>query len=89
LTFLGGVGLIVATFALAQGMFSVSPQDALQIKEGQVLDINRVLMAGMGILARVLLLIVMAGIGSIVASRGIKLYVLSGSPPVPPVKEEA
>ncbi len=79
LTFLGGVGLIVATFALAQGMFSVSPEVALDIRKGETLDLNKVVAAGVVIVVRVLLLIVMAGLGSVVASRGIKLYVLSGT----------
>ena len=86
LTFLGGVALIVTTFTLARGMFSVSPEDAMGIKPGQTLDINRVMAAALGVLMRVVLLIVMAGIGSIVASRGIKLYVHGGGQPPAPKK---
>ncbi len=78
LTFLGGVGLIVATFWLAQSMFSVDPEDALGIQKGSPLDLNNVVAAGVWILMRVILLIVMAGIGSAVATRGIKLYTQSG-----------
>lgn len=78
-TFLGGVGLVVATFFLAQGMFSVTPEVALGIKSGETLDVNRVAAAAIVVLVKVLLLIVMAGLGSIVASRGIKLYVSSGT----------
>jgi hypothetical protein len=80
LTFLGGVGLIIATFVLAQGMFSVSPNDALGIQENKPLDLNGVLAAGMFIVMKVLLLVVMAGFGSAIASRGIKLYLGSGTP---------
>lgn len=87
LTFLGGIGLIVATFWIAQTMFSVEPGDALGVKEGQVLDLNGVVGAGMLILMKVLLLVVMAGIGSAVANRGIKLYVQGGLEPTPPEKK--
>jgi hypothetical protein len=80
LTFLGGVGLIIATFALAQGMFSVSPDVALGIDKDKALDLNGVLAAGMFIVMKVLLLVVMAGFGSAIASRGIKLYLGSGTP---------
>ncbi len=73
-TFLGGVGLIVATFWLAQTMFSVEPGDAIGIEAGKPLDLNNVVAAGVWILMRVILLVVMAGIGSAVATRGIKLY---------------
>jgi hypothetical protein len=73
-TFLGGVGLIVVTFWLAQSMFAVDPNDALGIEAGQTLDLNGVLKAGMAILMKIILLVVMAGIGSAVATRGIKLY---------------
>lgn len=79
LTFLGGMGLVVTTFVLAQGMFVVSPEEALGIQPGEVLDINGVVARGVTIVLRILLLIVMAGIGSLIASRGIKLYILSGS----------
>jgi uncharacterized membrane protein len=73
-TFLAGVGLIVLTFLLAQTMFSVAPEDALGIRAGQTLDLNGVLKSGMTILMKIILLVVMAGIGSAVATRGIKLY---------------
>ena len=80
-TFIGGVGLIVATFVLAQALFSLDPADALNVQKGKPLDLNGVLIAGVGILMKILLLVVMAGIGSAVASRGIKLYTQGGAPP--------
>lgn len=73
-TFVSGVGLIVVTFLLAQSMFAVEPEAALGIQPGQTLDLNGVLKSGMAILMKIILLVVMAGIGSAVATRGIKLY---------------
>ena len=87
-TFIGGVGLIIATFVLAQAMFSLDPSDALGIKPGKPLDMNGVAVAGVGILMKILLLVVMAGIGSAVASRGIKLYTQGGERAEKPEKED-
>ena len=78
LTFLGGVGLVVVTFMLAREMFTTDPSEALGIQPGEVMDVNRVLVAGTFILFRVILLVMMAGCGSIVANRGIKLYAHGG-----------
>ncbi len=78
ITFLAGVGLIVMTFILAREMFMMPAEQALNIKEGEVMDVNRALVAGTFILFRVILLVVMAGLGSIVANRGIKLYAHGG-----------
>ena len=78
LTFLGGMVLVVVTFMLAREMFSLDPRTALNIKDDEVMDANRAIEAGMFILFRVILLVVMAGIGSIVANRGIKLYAHGG-----------
>jgi hypothetical protein len=75
LTFLGGVGLIVAAFALAREMFATPPDVAMGVKEGATIDLNVVLSSGMTVLMKVVLLVVMAGFGSMVASRGIKLYI--------------
>jgi hypothetical protein len=79
ITFLGGVGLIVATFVIAQAMFSVPADEAIGIKKGETLDLNGVVGAGLFIVMKVLLLVVMAGIGSAIATRGIRLYVQGGS----------
>ncbi|HXH61130.1 MAG TPA: hypothetical protein VNI20_07205 [Fimbriimonadaceae bacterium] len=75
LTFLGGVALIVFTFALARDLFSQSPESAVGIKPGTALDTNKMVSQALNVATKVVLLIVMSGIGSILASRGIKLYV--------------
>ncbi len=76
--FLVGVGLIVATFASAKEMFAVEPGSAIGINQGETLNINRVTASMAGVLVKIVLLVVMSAIGSVVASRGIKLYVQAG-----------
>lgn len=78
-TFLFGVGLIVTTFLLAKDLFSVSPDEMLRIKPGTALDLNSVASSGFALLAKIILLVLMSAIGSVVASRGIKLYVQAGT----------
>lgn len=93
-TFLGGVALLLLTFRLAYDLFTVPPERALGAQPGQALDLP---MAGQSlttILLRVLLLIVMAAVGSLIANRGVSLYVGSGGrmpsrPSSPPDPEPA
>lgn len=89
LVFLGGIALLGLTFSLAFGMFSKEPADALGLQPGKPLDINQTgVMAG-AIVFRVLMLIVMCVVASVVANRGIRLYMAGrGLPPSrPKVKE--
>jgi hypothetical protein len=44
------------------------------VSDGKTIDLNVVLYSGMAVLMKVVLLVVMAGFGSMVASRGIRLY---------------
>ncbi|MCG9895833.1 MAG: hypothetical protein MH204_10205 [Fimbriimonadaceae bacterium] len=74
LTFLVGVGLILFAFWLTWQMVQTPPAEALGFEEGQPLDLNRLAVNGLGLLIRIILLVVMAGLGSMVASRGIRLY---------------
>lgn len=74
LTFLGGVALLLLTFRLAYEMFSVPPNQALQLENGKVLDVPLAAQSFGVLLLRVLLLIVMGLVGSLIANRGIKLY---------------
>ena len=87
-TFLGGVALIVTAFIFAREMFAVSAQDAIGVTEGETINVNATVAAAFGVLLKVLLLIVMAGIGSILANRGIRLYA-QGNPGLLPTKPEA
>jgi hypothetical protein len=86
--FLGGVGLLLMTFKIAYEMFSVSPHDALNLQQGKPVDLGQAGETFAGLLLKVLLLVVMAIVGSLVANRGIKLYSHSsrvdGAPPSEP-----
>ncbi|MCH7904416.1 MAG: hypothetical protein IH944_07600 [Armatimonadetes bacterium] len=87
LTFLGGVALIVTAFIFAREMFAVPPGEAIEVSGGETININATVAAAFGVLLKVLLLIVMAGIGSILANRGIRLYA-QGNPGLLPTKPE-
>ena len=74
LVFLGGVTLLAFTFKLAYDMFMVPPQDALGIKPKQPIDLGMAGQSFVGLLMRVLLLVVMALMGSLIANRGVSLF---------------
>jgi hypothetical protein len=72
--FLVGVGLIGAMFWQAWLMFSTAPAQNLGLKSGKPIDFA-VVMAQMGrLIIQILLLVVMTGIGSALANRGVKMY---------------
>ena len=89
--FLAGVGLIAAMFWQAWLMFSTAPGRNLGLTQGQPIDFTVVGTNMARIVIQILLLVVMTGIGSALANRGVKLYV-SGRPtegePVKRVKVE-
>lgn len=74
LVFLGGIALLVFTFKTAWEMFSVPPHEALNLKPGQPINVNNVGPTLIGQVMRVILLLVMAVVGSLVANRGVHLY---------------
>lgn len=74
LTFLAGVVLIGTTFGLAYRMFSVPPSELLGVESGKPLDVNGALTALVSLLVRIGLMLVMCIAGSMMATRGIKLY---------------
>lgn len=84
LTFLGGIVLLLLTFRLAFEMFSIPPERALNVNRETPVDLARTGETFVGIIGRILLLLVMAAVGSIIANRGIKLYAESRVHPMPP-----
>lgn len=74
LVFLVGVALVVFAFKLAYEQFSVAPQVAVAGSSKEPLNLNGAVTNITQVVKNVLLLIVMAVIGSIVASAGVKLY---------------
>ena len=72
--FLGGICLLVLTFKIAWELFATPPQDALNLKKGEPIDVSKVGSTFIGLIMRVLLLLVMAIVGSLVANRGVQMY---------------
>lgn len=83
LTFLIGIGLLFWTFQLAYSLFAVPHNVALGVQDGKPVDLPRAGEALANVLLRILLLLVMAIVGSVIANRGIKLYDTLGHPPTP------
>jgi hypothetical protein len=78
--FLAGVGLVGWAFWLAWGLFSRPPELALGLKVGEPLDFGGAATALFHILVRALMLLMMAGAGSAIANRGVRLYAASSGP---------
>jgi uncharacterized membrane protein YbhN (UPF0104 family) len=74
LVFCGGVGLLVLTFRLAYDLFMGPPDSALGITKGKPLDVARAGDSAAILILRIILLLIMAFVGSQVANRGISLY---------------
>lgn len=74
LTFLVGILMIGFAFWLAYGLFQTPPDVAVSSDPEQPLKIDDTIQSVLTILIRVILLVVMAGFGSMIATRGIKFY---------------
>ncbi len=72
--FFGGIALLLFTFRTAYEMFTVPPSAALGLRPGQPVDLGNAGSNFVGSLFKVILLIVMALVGSLIANRGIQLY---------------
>jgi hypothetical protein len=74
LVFCGGVALLVVTFRLAYNLFMVPPEVAIGIQKGNTLDLAKAGDSAAQLVLRIVLLLIMAFVGSMVANRGISLY---------------
>lgn len=79
LVFFGGIALLVITFQQAYAMFTIPTDRALGLQPNQPVQLEDAGQRLVGVLIRVLLLVVMAGVGSAIATRGIKLYAEGGA----------
>jgi len=86
LVFLAGLALIGATFWQAYELFTKMPQVNLGIAPGKPIDFNVVGLNFVRLILKILLLVVMAVIGSLFATKGVKMY---SSAPEHPKKPEA
>lgn len=74
LVFLAGVILIGFTFKLAFDMFNIPPAVQVGSSPEAPLKVESVIQSISAIFVKIILLVVMALFGSLVATRGIKLY---------------
>ncbi len=74
LVFFGGVGLLLITFQAAYRLFTTPPESALGIEHGKALDVAAAGDSAARLILRIVLLLIMAFVGSMVANRGISLY---------------
>jgi hypothetical protein len=65
---------MLLTFWLAYRMFNVPPGDALGLRPGTAIDFGAAGGTFVGLIVQILLLLVMAVAGSLIANRGIHLY---------------
>ncbi|QYK52046.1 MAG: hypothetical protein KF824_07205 [Fimbriimonadaceae bacterium] len=80
LVFLTGIALIAFAFKLAFDIFTVPPPIRMEAVEGKPIDIGQAADTLSSVVIKVVLLVVMAGFGSMIANRGIKLYSTKTSP---------
>jgi hypothetical protein len=74
LVFAGGVMLLLVCFSLAYGLFQTPPERVLGIEDTKSIDLPSAGSSLVGVLIRILLLVVMAVVGSLLANRGIAMY---------------
>jgi ATP/ADP translocase len=72
--FLGGIYILYVVFSQAFNLFQTPPKVELKLQSGKPLDVASAFNAVVGVATRVLLLILMAWVGSMVANRGVHLY---------------
>jgi hypothetical protein len=74
LAFVGGICLMALVFQLAYQMFHVEPAKLLGIENGKTFDLTKTGPILGALVIRILLLLVMAVIGGLIANRGVHLY---------------
>lgn len=88
IVFLAGVAILVFTFGLARDLFTQDPNQVLGLTKDKPLDLNNAGATLVGVLLKVLLLLVMALVGGMIANRGIRLYADSRGTKEAPAKRE-
>lgn len=69
--FLAGIGMLIVTFIQARDLFSVPPSQIIKEQSGDVTQIG----VNFGtVLLRIGLLLVMSLVGSLISSKGIRMY---------------
>jgi hypothetical protein len=90
--FAGGIVMLVTVFGFAKSLFDATPQQALGLSSGEAIRLETTGANLVMLLVRCLVLLVLAVVGSLVASKGATLYgqslvraePLPADPPPPP-----
>ena len=74
IVFIAGGLLLAFTFKLAIELFGKDPNELFGLQSGKPLDLNKAGATLAATVVRVLLLLIMAIVGGMIANRGIRLY---------------
>ena len=70
----GGLAVLSIVFKEAWLLFKTPPTVALNVQPGKPIDLASAFNAIVGVVVKIILLIIMAWLGSVIANRGIFLY---------------
>lgn len=73
-SFLVGIAMILFAFYLAFQIFQVPPSIRMDAVPGKPVDIGNATESLVAVFVKIIVLVAMAGFGSMVANRGVKLY---------------
>lgn len=74
IAFLAGISMILFAFYLAFQIFQVPPSIRMEALPGKPVDLGNATESLTSVTIRIIVIVVMAGLGSMVANRGVKLY---------------
>jgi len=70
----GGMAILYSVFKEALHLFATPPAVAVNAKKDQPIDVPSAFNSIVGVILKVILLVIMAWIGSVITNRGIFLY---------------
>ena len=70
----GGLAILYLVFKEAWLLFKTPPNIALNVQPGKPIDLASAFNAITGVVVKIILLVIMAWLGSVIANRGIFLY---------------
>jgi hypothetical protein len=76
---LGGMAILYSVFREALHLFTTPPAVWLNVKPGQPIELSSAFNSVFGVVLKVILLVIMAWLGSVITNRGIFLYSQSRS----------
>lgn len=72
--FAAGIGVLVFVFVLAHGFFTAQEDSLLATPSSEASAVGQLGASALNLLTRIGLLAVMAGVGSLIAGKGMQLY---------------